>query len=280
MGDTPRRQGRRLPSRRRLPCAGRHRSRSPPVGDVDELPPLVGDAAATTPSQARRRPRRRLRRRADMGAAAPGNPRRWGRARSGTPCDPRRSATTSRRHATPCRTRALRGCTTTICSSSPWPPTSPTGCGCLDRSRDRSRGRRLYCRRVAAGPAPVRDYYETVTRAVGVPPVWDDAEAWTGRLLADRAHSWGWIPAVELAEALRRGRQGSRIDERSGRGPESADRNSRRPKLVTRVAARQDDDLVRSTQIRLGRASAGMGVGSRVGESRTGQAPAVTTKGR
>jgi 2-alkyl-3-oxoalkanoate reductase len=49
---------------------------------------------------------------------------------------------------------------------------------------------------VAAGPATVRDYYETVTRAVGVTPVWEDAEAWTGRLLADRAHGWGWTPAV------------------------------------------------------------------------------------
>jgi len=55
---------------------------------------------------------------------------------------------------------------------------------------------------VAAGPATVRDYYETVTRAVGVSPVWDDAEAWTGRVRADRAHGWGWTPAVGLAEAL------------------------------------------------------------------------------
>jgi 2-alkyl-3-oxoalkanoate reductase len=55
---------------------------------------------------------------------------------------------------------------------------------------------------VAAGPATVRDYYETVTRAVGVTPLWDDAPAWTGRLLADRAHGWGWTPAVGLDEAL------------------------------------------------------------------------------
>jgi nucleoside-diphosphate-sugar epimerase len=55
---------------------------------------------------------------------------------------------------------------------------------------------------VAAGAATVRDYYETVTRAVGVTPIWDDADAWTGRLLADRAHGWGWTPAVGLAEAL------------------------------------------------------------------------------
>ncbi len=55
---------------------------------------------------------------------------------------------------------------------------------------------------VAAGPATVRDYYETVTRAVGVMPVWEDAAAWTGRVRADRAHGWGWTPAVGLDEAL------------------------------------------------------------------------------
>ena len=55
---------------------------------------------------------------------------------------------------------------------------------------------------VAAGPATVRDYYETVTRAVGVTPIWDEAEAWTGQLLADRARGWGWTPAVDLADAL------------------------------------------------------------------------------
>jgi nucleoside-diphosphate-sugar epimerase len=55
---------------------------------------------------------------------------------------------------------------------------------------------------VAAGPATVRDYHEAVTRAVGVAPVWDDAPAWTGRILADRARGWGWTPAVGLAEAL------------------------------------------------------------------------------
>jgi nucleoside-diphosphate-sugar epimerase len=55
---------------------------------------------------------------------------------------------------------------------------------------------------VAAGPATLRDYHETVTGALGVAPVWDDGDAWTGRLLADRAHGWGWRPAVGLAEAL------------------------------------------------------------------------------
>ncbi len=55
---------------------------------------------------------------------------------------------------------------------------------------------------VAAGPATVRDYYETVTSALGVEPVWDDAPAWTGRILADRAHGWGWTPTVDLSRAL------------------------------------------------------------------------------
>ena len=55
---------------------------------------------------------------------------------------------------------------------------------------------------VAAGPATLRDYYETVTKAVGVEPVWDDAPAWTGRILAGRAHGWGWAPTVDLPTAL------------------------------------------------------------------------------
>ncbi len=55
---------------------------------------------------------------------------------------------------------------------------------------------------VAAGPATVRDYYETVTRALGVDPVWDDTPAWTGQILADRARGWGWTPTVDLTTAL------------------------------------------------------------------------------
>ena len=55
---------------------------------------------------------------------------------------------------------------------------------------------------VAAGPATVRDYYETVTRALGVDPIWDDTPAWTGQILADRARGWGWSPRVDLASAL------------------------------------------------------------------------------
>ena len=55
---------------------------------------------------------------------------------------------------------------------------------------------------VAAGPATARDYYETVTGALGVQPVWDDAPAWTGRILAERAQGWGWAPTVDLTLAL------------------------------------------------------------------------------
>lgn len=55
---------------------------------------------------------------------------------------------------------------------------------------------------VAAGPATQRDYYETVTGALGVEPVWDDTPPWTGQILADRALGWGWRPSVELPQAL------------------------------------------------------------------------------
>ena len=55
---------------------------------------------------------------------------------------------------------------------------------------------------VASGPATARDYYETVAEAVGVEPLWDDAPAWTGRILAERAHGWGWTPTVNLSRAL------------------------------------------------------------------------------
>jgi nucleoside-diphosphate-sugar epimerase len=55
---------------------------------------------------------------------------------------------------------------------------------------------------VAAGPATIRDYVGTVTRALGVDPVWDDHPAWTGQILADRARGWGWSPTVGLDDAL------------------------------------------------------------------------------
>lgn len=55
---------------------------------------------------------------------------------------------------------------------------------------------------VAAARATQRDYVGAVTVALGVDPVWEEAPGWRGRLLADRAHGWGWIPTVDLTHAL------------------------------------------------------------------------------
>jgi nucleoside-diphosphate-sugar epimerase len=55
---------------------------------------------------------------------------------------------------------------------------------------------------VAAGAVPMRDYVQTVADAVGVSPVWDDGPVWTGRIVADRAHAWGWSPEVTIESAL------------------------------------------------------------------------------
>lgn len=69
---------------------------------------------------------------------------------------------------------------------------------------------------VASGPATVRSYYETVTAALGVEPVWDDGPAWTGRIVADRARGWGWTPTVDLETALAEIDQGLRSGGRPG----------------------------------------------------------------
>ncbi len=55
---------------------------------------------------------------------------------------------------------------------------------------------------VAADPATLRAYYETVTSALGVQPKWQDTPAWTGHLLSERARKWGWSPTVDLDQAL------------------------------------------------------------------------------
>lgn len=55
---------------------------------------------------------------------------------------------------------------------------------------------------VAGAPATVGDYYKTVTGALGLEPVWDDGEAWTGEYVVRRAQQWGWTPSVDLADAL------------------------------------------------------------------------------
>lgn len=61
---------------------------------------------------------------------------------------------------------------------------------------------------VAAGTATQRDYVGTVAKAVGVEPEWTDEQAWTGRILAERARGWGWKPQVTLEEALAELRRG------------------------------------------------------------------------
>ncbi len=55
---------------------------------------------------------------------------------------------------------------------------------------------------VVAPRATQRDYVGTVTGALGVDPVWEDAPGWTGRLLDERARGWGWTPKVDLGHAL------------------------------------------------------------------------------
>jgi nucleoside-diphosphate-sugar epimerase len=54
---------------------------------------------------------------------------------------------------------------------------------------------------VATACATQRDYYEVVTGALGVEPVWEEAPARTGRILANRARGWGWAPTVDFAQA-------------------------------------------------------------------------------
>lgn len=61
---------------------------------------------------------------------------------------------------------------------------------------------------VAADTATQRDYVGTVCDAVGVEPQWTQEEAWTGRMLADRARGWGWTPQVTLDQALGELREG------------------------------------------------------------------------
>ncbi len=175
--------------------------RSPGVGDVDESSPLVGDDAGDYPV---------TKRDADLAVASvdgltrvllrppailgTGESSIWNAVRPATIRHDEAA-----RHAVPDQSFAwvhvddlvafAADVATAHVTASSDPATGPVAGACTPVN-------------VAAGTATVRDYYETVTRAVGVTAVWDDAEAWTGRLLADRAHGWGWTPAVGLGEAL------------------------------------------------------------------------------
>ncbi|HET6166430.1 MAG TPA: NAD-dependent epimerase/dehydratase family protein [Marmoricola sp.] len=53
-----------------------------------------------------------------------------------------------------------------------------------------------------AGSATVRDYFETVTTALRVEPIWDDRPAWTAQVRSDRARAWGWQPTVSFDQAF------------------------------------------------------------------------------
>lgn len=175
--------------------------RSPGADDVDESSPLVGDDAGDYPV---------TKRDADLALASvegltrvllrppavlgPGESSIWNTLRPSAIRDD-----ASARHAVPQQTFAwvhlddlvsfAADLATGQVGPSDDPAAGPVAGACTPVN-------------VVAGSATVRDYYETVTGAVGVTPVWDEAEAWTGRMLADRARSWGWAPATGLAEAL------------------------------------------------------------------------------
>jgi nucleoside-diphosphate-sugar epimerase len=175
--------------------------RSPAVGDVDENSPLVGDDAGDyavtkrdadlTLASIEGPTRVLLRPPAILGAAESSI---WNSLRPRMIRDDEAA-----RHAVPHQTFAwvhvddlvtlAADIATAHVPASSDPATGPVAGGCTPVN-------------VAAGSARLRDYYETVTRAIGVTPSWDDEPAWTGRLLAGRAHSWGWTPAVGLPEAL------------------------------------------------------------------------------
>jgi nucleoside-diphosphate-sugar epimerase len=61
---------------------------------------------------------------------------------------------------------------------------------------------------VAGEPATWRDYFGTVTEALGIAPQWTDEPVWTGQLLTDRVRRWGWEPRVSLAQAMDELRRG------------------------------------------------------------------------
>jgi len=175
--------------------------RSPDTGDVDESSPLVADDAGDYPVTKRDTDaalgdvegitRVLLRPPAILGA---GETSVWNSLRPAAIRDDEQA-----RHAVPEQSFAwvhvddLATLAADIASGrvaiSSDPATGPVAGGCIAVN-------------VAAGPARVRDYYETVTGALGVEPVWDNAPAWTGQILSGRAQGWGWTPTVVLSQAL------------------------------------------------------------------------------
>jgi nucleoside-diphosphate-sugar epimerase len=181
--------------------------RSPGMGDVDEASPLVGDDAdayAVTKrdtdsalAEVEGITRVLLRPPAILG---PGRTSTWNTVR---PARIRRDA--SARHVVPEQTFAwvhvrdlARLAADLACDCVPAstePERGPVAAGCTVVN-------------VAAAAATARDYYQTVTAALGLEPVWEERPAWTGRILSDRAHHWGWAPNVDLTTALTEIEQG------------------------------------------------------------------------
>jgi 2-alkyl-3-oxoalkanoate reductase len=175
--------------------------RSPEVGDVDESSPLVADDAGDYPTTKRDTDaaladvdgitRVLLRPPAILGS---GENSVWNALRPAAIRDDEQA-----RHAVPQQTFAwvhvddLAALAADIASgrvaTSADPDVGPVAGACTVVN-------------VAAGAATVRDYHATVTGALGVEPIWDDAPAWTGQILAGRARGWGWTPTVDLTRAL------------------------------------------------------------------------------
>ena len=175
--------------------------RSPGVGDVDETSPLVGDDADAYALTKR-----------DTDAAlagidgltrvlvrppailGPGETSIWNAVRPAMIRDQERA-----RHAVPGQSFAWVHVDDLVAL------TADVASGRVESSTDAGTGPvegACTAVNVAADAATLRDYYETVTAAVGVDPVWDDRPAWTGRILAGRARGWGWAPNVDLTRAL------------------------------------------------------------------------------
>ncbi|MDO9379689.1 MAG: NAD(P)H-binding protein [Nocardioidaceae bacterium] len=175
--------------------------RSPGAGDVDESSPLVGDDAGDYPVTKRDADaalagvdgitRVLLRPPAILGA---GSTSVWNTLRPAAMRDDEQA-----RRAQPDQTFSwvhvddLAAFAADVAAgrvaSSDDPATGPVDGGCVAVN-------------VAADAATTGDYVGTVTAALGVEPQWDDGPAWTGQLVAARAHGWGWTPQVDLARAL------------------------------------------------------------------------------
>ena len=192
--------------------------RSPDAGDVDESAPLVDDDAGDYPVTKRDADlalegvdgitRVLLRPPAILG---PGETSVWNTLRPAAVRDDERA-----RHAVPEQTFAwvhvddlaafAADVATGRVADSADPDTGPVAGACTAVD-------------VAAGPAMARDYYATVTGALGLEPVWDDAPAWTGQIRAGRARGWGWTPSVALDDALAQIAAGLRGQPPAGRVP-------------------------------------------------------------